>query len=179
MIGHKSLHSLQRRRGRESPGNVVPKIVFILYLLVNDNSPVKRDHDPRTGASTRRIGLSAKDTISLAVPKVSQAAVANTHLPVYRTYTDKSAPERYLERPFLKMLMGKVLFFSAICASFRTSPVWTVLLAESFRSELKRTDVDGKGPNSNGRVTCPGYYRRKGNLLAHAARFLKSGKLAC
>jgi hypothetical protein len=53
------------------------------------------------GASTRRIGLFAKDTILWPFPRFSQAAVANTHLPVYRTYADKSASGEVLNDLFL------------------------------------------------------------------------------
>ena len=68
------------------------------------------------GASTRRIGLFAKDTILWPFPRFSQAAVANTHLPVYRTYADKSAPDRALNDLFLKNANGKgPILFRYIC----------------------------------------------------------------
>jgi hypothetical protein len=77
-------------------------------------------------ASTRRIGLFAKATIFWLFPRFSQAVVANTHLPVYRTYDDKSAPERVFNDLFLGNANGKGLLIRfRILPSFIRS--WTAL----------------------------------------------------
>ena len=103
------------------------KLLFIRYLLVKADSLVKPDHDPRTRCLYATHSTVCDGTILWPFPRFSQAAVANTHLPVYRTYAERvRRTESY--NLFLRMPMGRSYSFSIYLPHLDLGQLWTVLL---------------------------------------------------